>query len=64
MVRSELDGVPIEALETDRRKSWVVERGIEIVSEAGRHLPEALKARHPAIAWRKVAGIGNISRHE
>ena len=28
---------------------------------ASRHLPEEMKARHPGIPWRKVAGIGNIS---
>ncbi len=39
------------------------ERRIEIVSEASRHLPEALKERHPEIPWRQVANIGNILRH-
>jgi hypothetical protein len=28
-----------------------------------RHLPPELKARHPAIPWQKVAGIGNVLRH-
>jgi uncharacterized protein with HEPN domain len=36
---------------------------VEIISEASRHLPNELKARHPHIPWRKVAGIGNILRH-
>ena len=39
------------------------ERRIEIISEASRHLPEALKERHPEIPWRQVANIGNILRH-
>jgi uncharacterized protein with HEPN domain len=34
-----------------------------IVSEASRHLPPELKARHPEIPWQKVAGIGNVLRH-
>jgi len=42
---------------------WLVERGVEIVSEASRHLPPELKARHPNIPWHKVAGIGNVLRH-
>ena len=41
-----------------------VERGIEIISEASRHLPEELKARYPQIYWREIAGIGNLLRHE
>ena len=42
---------------------WLVERGVEIISEASRHLPDDLKARNPEIPWQKVAGIGNILRH-
>jgi len=37
------------SLEFDKRKRWLVERGIEIISEASRHLSEDLKARHPEI---------------
>lgn len=57
-------GVALDAFEADWRRRWLVERGIEIVSEAGRNLPVELKARHPEIPWRKVADIGNILRHE
>ena len=63
-IRSELADVPLDAFEADWRKRWLVERGVEIISEASRRLPAALKARHPEIPWRKVAGIGNILRHE
>jgi uncharacterized protein with HEPN domain len=34
------------------------------VSEASRHLPEPMKARYPGIPWRKIAGVGNVLRHE
>lgn len=57
-------GVTLHAFEPDRRKRWLVERGIEIISEASRPLPDAMKARHPSIPWPKVAGIGNILRHD
>jgi uncharacterized protein with HEPN domain len=40
-----------------------VERNVERISEASRHIPKGLKAKHPEIPWRKVAGIGNILRH-
>jgi uncharacterized protein with HEPN domain len=42
---------------------WLAERGVEIISEASRHLPDDLKARNPEIPWQKVAGIGNVLRH-
>jgi uncharacterized protein with HEPN domain len=63
-VRSLMQGVPLEAFERDWQQKWIVERGIEIISEASRHLPPELKERHPNIPWQKVAGIGNVLRHE
>jgi len=64
LINTEMAGVALAAFEADKRKRWLVERGIEIISEASRHLDEELKGRHPAIAWSKMAGIGNILRHE
>jgi uncharacterized protein with HEPN domain len=40
-----------------------VERNIERISEASRHVPMGLKAKRSGIPWSKVAGIGNILRH-
>jgi len=64
LVRKEMADVTLEAFEADIRKRWLVERGLEIISEASRHLSSALKAWHTHIPWSKVAGIGNVLRHE
>ena len=56
--------VPLDAFETDWQRQWLVERGIEIISEASRHLTDELKVRHPEIPWQKVAGIGSVLRHD
>jgi len=64
LIRDEMAGVPLAAFERDRRKRWLVERGIEIISEASRRLSTEMKGRHPEIPWPKVAGIGNVLRHE
>jgi uncharacterized protein with HEPN domain len=63
-VSSVLGGMPLEAFELDWQKQWLVERGVEIISEASRRLPDAIKARHQTIPWAKVAGIGNVLRHD
>jgi uncharacterized protein with HEPN domain len=50
------------------QKDWLLrhgaQRAIEIISEASRHVPDQLKAMHPKIRWRSIAGIGNVLRHE
>jgi uncharacterized protein with HEPN domain len=48
----------------DLRTLYAVTRCLEIISEASRRLPGDLKARHPAIAWKQMAGAGNVYRHD
>ena len=52
----------------DYERSWVLrsalERGIEVISEASRHLGRELKSQHKDVRWNDIAGIGNILRHE
>jgi uncharacterized protein with HEPN domain len=52
----------------DYERSWVLrsalERGIEVISEASRHLDGELKSQHKDVRWKDIAGIGNILRHE
>ena len=62
-IRVVLSTITLEAFEDSWEKRWLVERGTEIISEASRHLPRELKDRNPEIPWRKVAGIGNVIRH-
>jgi uncharacterized protein with HEPN domain len=61
-IRGEMDGVSLEAFAADWRKRWLVERGVEVISEASLHLSDELKARHTKIPWSKMAGIGNVLR--
>ena len=63
-VRDLLADLSLDAFEADWQRQWLVERGVEIISEASRHLTDELKARHPEIPWNKVAGIGNVLRHD
>jgi uncharacterized protein with HEPN domain len=62
-LRRLLADVSLEKFEADWQKQWLVKRGIEIVSETSRHLPADTKARHAALPWRRIAGIGNVLRH-
>ena len=53
-----------ETGEENRATRFILERSLEIVSEAVRHIPEALQLAYPEIPWRSIKTIGNILRHE
>jgi uncharacterized protein with HEPN domain len=41
-----------------------VERAIEIISEAVRHIPQEERDKYPEMPWRNIMAIGNKLRHE
>jgi uncharacterized protein with HEPN domain len=43
---------------------WLVQRAIEIISEASRGIPDDLKSLRPEIPWPRVRGVGNVLRHD
>jgi uncharacterized protein with HEPN domain len=53
-----------DEFEADLLRIYAVTRCLEVISEASRRLPDELKARHPQIAWREMAGAGNVYRHD
>lgn len=59
-----LEGMTCDDLVGDLRTTFAVTRCLEIISEASRRLPDELKARHPSIAWKNMAGAGNVYRHD
>lgn len=53
-----------ERFRKDRRARQLVERNLEIISEASRRVPQAFKDAEGQIPWRDIAGIGNVIRHD
>jgi uncharacterized protein with HEPN domain len=47
----------------DLKTFYATTRCLEIISEASRRLPAELKSRHSHIEWQRIAGAGNIYRH-
>jgi uncharacterized protein with HEPN domain len=50
--------------QADKLLRLASERAIEIISEAGRGIPDNIQQMRPEIPWRKIRGIGNVLRHE
>jgi uncharacterized protein with HEPN domain len=53
-----------DSFKRDLKTIYDVTRCLEIISEASRRLPDGLKKRHTSIAWKQMAGAGNIYRHD
>jgi len=64
MAQNFVGGMSFDEFRNDLRTTYAVTRCLEIISEASRRLPDELKARHPAIAWKNMAGAGNVYRHD
>jgi uncharacterized protein with HEPN domain len=57
-------GMTFDEFRDDLMRVYAAVRCLEIISEASRRLSSVLKARHPEIQWREMAGAGNIYRHD
>lgn len=62
-IRDATQGMSFEAFSSQWSIQRAVERGLEIISEASRSIPDDLKAVAPDIPWRQLADLGNRLRH-
>ncbi len=63
VLRRLVAGRSLEDYSRDEPLRWAVERGLEIISEASRHIPVEAKSDHSHLPWRQIADIGNRLRH-
>jgi uncharacterized protein with HEPN domain len=63
-IEKALDGKSFDEYQKDWLLRLATQRGIEIISEASRRLPEEAKALRADIPWQRVSAIGNVLRHE
>jgi len=62
-IQAYLEGMAYEQFEADARTVDAVVRNLEILGEAARNLPDAVKTDAPQIEWRKVVGMRNLLVH-
>jgi uncharacterized protein with HEPN domain len=63
-IRNLASGVAFDVSAANRAMQRAVERGLEIISEASRHIPPDLQTLAAEVPWRQIAAIGNLLRHE
>ena len=49
--------------DSDERTLPAVERHLFIIGEAASQIPEAVRSRHPEVAWRQIIATRNILAH-
>jgi uncharacterized protein with HEPN domain len=62
----------VEFVTGKRRDEWdadkvtrlAVERTVEIVGEAARHVSDRTRVNHPEIPWRQIVGLRHLLAHE
>ncbi len=59
-----ISGKTFDDFQADWALRFIVQRGIEIISEASRRIPPELLETRPEIRWRSIGTIGNVLRHE
>lgn len=57
-------GKSLEEFQRDWLLRLAVQRALEIVSEACRHIPDEALTVAPDVPWKKIRGVGNVLRHE
>jgi uncharacterized protein with HEPN domain len=58
-----IEGMDFAGYSRDIKLRRAVERCVEIISEASRHIPTQLKDNYPEHPWQEIASIGNLLRH-
>jgi uncharacterized protein with HEPN domain len=52
-----VEGMSLDDLINDDKKSSAVVRKFEVIGEVTKHIPDRLREKHPDIQWKKMAGM-------
>jgi len=56
-IESFVDGMDFEKFRADDKTTSAVIRKFEIIGEAAKHVPDAIRDKHPTVPWKEMAGM-------
>lgn len=59
-----IENMSFEAFTQDAKTQFAVVRALEIVGEATKRIPEAVRGREPSVPWRAMAGMRDKLSHD
>ncbi|PKB67768.1 MAG: hypothetical protein BZY81_03825 [SAR202 cluster bacterium Io17-Chloro-G4] len=59
-----VQGMDHSNFSSDRKTNLAVVRSLEIIGEAARHVPLAVRRRHPLVPWQDMVGMRNKLIHQ
>jgi len=63
-IRQYTAGLSPAALAADAKTFDAVVRNLEVIGEAAKTVPEAIRSEHPEVDWKKTVGLRNILIHQ
>ena len=56
-------GMDQAAFRRDEKTRDAVLRNLEVIGEAAKRIPDDIRALHPGIDWRRIAGLRDVIAH-
>ena len=57
------EGLSAEQFATNELVNDAVLRNLELLGEAAKQIPDAVRHRHPEVPWRRIAGLRDVLAH-
>jgi uncharacterized protein with HEPN domain len=59
-----VEGMTYDVFINNEPMIWAVERGIEIIGEATKRIPNSIRNKYPEIPWKDMAGMRDKLSHD
>ena len=63
-VQTFIKDLEFEDFKKDDKTKYAVIRGLEIIGEATKHIPDEVRVRYPEVPWKEMAGMRDVLAHD